>query len=215
MAYYLPVRGPMGSTVLPARTGPRRDPPGLRPTPRSRRSARTSSTTCWSSAGVGLPVLGPVTDTMVLSYLLESGERNHNLDQLSQRLLGHEMIPITALIGKGKNQITMDLVELSPRSPSTPARMPTPPGGSRRSSPPRSRKSGPLGALRRPGTPVDRRPGRDGGRGHQGRRPPAQPALEGVRREDRRRIEAEIYQEAGRPFNIGSLPQLRRSSSTS
>ena len=49
---------------------------------------------------------------MVLSYLLESGERNHSLDQLSQRLLNHAMIPITDLIGKGKNQLTMDKVDL-------------------------------------------------------------------------------------------------------
>ena len=60
-----------------------------------------------------MAVLGPVTDTMILSYLLESGERNHNLDQLSQRLLNHEMIPISALIGKGKNQLTMDLIDVA------------------------------------------------------------------------------------------------------
>ena len=54
----------------------------------------------------GIEIGGPVTDTMVLSYLLESGERNHNLDQLSQRLLDHTMIPISDLIGKGKNQLT-------------------------------------------------------------------------------------------------------------
>ena len=56
---------------------------------------------------------GPLTDTMVLSYLLESGERNHNLDQLSQRLLDHEMIPISDLIGKGKNQLRMDQVDVA------------------------------------------------------------------------------------------------------
>jgi DNA polymerase-1 len=53
------------------------------------------------------------TDTMILSYLLESGERNHNLDELSCRLLDHTMIPITSLIGKGKNQLTMDQVDTS------------------------------------------------------------------------------------------------------
>ena len=84
----------------------------------------------------GVELAGPITDTMILSYLLESGERNHNLDQLSQRLLDHTMIPITDLIGKGKNQGRMDQVEVD-RSPSTPARTPTPPGGSRRSWPPR------------------------------------------------------------------------------
>ena len=49
---------------------------------------------------------------MVLSYLLESGERNHNLDELSRRLLDHTMIPISDLIGKGKNQTTIDTVAI-------------------------------------------------------------------------------------------------------
>jgi DNA polymerase-1 len=53
------------------------------------------------------------TDTMVLSYLLESGERNHNLDELSRRLLEHTMVPISALIGKGKGQKRMDEVEVA------------------------------------------------------------------------------------------------------
>ena len=61
----------------------------------------------------GVAIEGPITDTMILSYLLESGERNHNLDQLAQRLLGHTMIPITDLIGKGKKQGRMDQVEVS------------------------------------------------------------------------------------------------------
>jgi DNA polymerase-1 len=53
------------------------------------------------------------TDTMVLSYLLESGERNHNLDELARRLLEHTMVPISSLIGKGKAQKRMDEVEVA------------------------------------------------------------------------------------------------------
>ena len=87
----------------------RRCDPSWRTT-KSKRSARISSTTCWRSGRAGVDLDGPVTDTMVLSYLLESGERNHNLDQLSQRLLDHTMIPITDLIGKGKSQGRMDEV---------------------------------------------------------------------------------------------------------
>lgn len=62
-------------------------------------------------AGVNLsPTL---TDTMVLSYLLASGERNHNLDELSRRLLDHTMVPISDLIGKGKNQKCMNEIEVA------------------------------------------------------------------------------------------------------
>jgi DNA polymerase-1 len=111
IAYYLPVRGPMGSKVLPlelvleAIKGPLANP-------EVEKVGQNIKYEMLVFRGVNLPILGPVTDTMVLSYLLESGERNHSLDQLSDRLLGHKMIPITDLIGKGKNQITMDLVDL-------------------------------------------------------------------------------------------------------
>ena len=156
----------------------------------------------------GLELGGPVTDTMVLSYLLESGERNHNLDQLAQRLLDHAMIPITDLIGKGKAQTTMDQVEVAKvahyacedadatwRIAAILA--------------PRVLQEG-LGDLyadlERPliavlakmeaaGIKVD------------------VPRLQQLSRDFAGKlaaIEAEIYKEAGHPFNIGSLPQLRQ-----
>ena len=42
-------------------------------------------------------------DTMVASYLLDAGERNHNLDDLASRYLNHTTTKIEALIGSGKN----------------------------------------------------------------------------------------------------------------
>ena len=39
---------------------------------------------------------------MVASYLLDAGERNHNLDELAQRYLGHTTIKISELIGSGQ-----------------------------------------------------------------------------------------------------------------
>jgi DNA polymerase-1 len=44
---------------------------------------------------------------MIAHYLLHSGERSHNLDELTRHYLGHENIPISDLIGKGRKQITM------------------------------------------------------------------------------------------------------------
>lgn len=65
---------------------------------------------------VGVELKGLAFDTMVASYLLEPGERNHNMDELSKRLLGHETIKIDALIGKkgkGKVQLRMDQVDVA------------------------------------------------------------------------------------------------------
>ena len=50
-------------------------------------------------------------DTMIASYLLNAGTRQHSLDTLSFNELGYQMQPIEDLIGTGKTQITMDKVE--------------------------------------------------------------------------------------------------------
>lgn len=55
----------------------------------------------------GVELKGVAGDSMVAHYLLHSGERSHNLDELARRYLSHENISITELIGKGKNQKTM------------------------------------------------------------------------------------------------------------
>ncbi len=49
-------------------------------------------------------------DTMIASYLLNAGTRQHGLDALAFNELGYQMQPITDLIGKGKEQINMDKV---------------------------------------------------------------------------------------------------------
>ncbi len=55
----------------------------------------------------GVRVRGLVHDTMLLSFLLDPQERTHNLDDLALRHLDIRKIPTTALIGKGKDQVTM------------------------------------------------------------------------------------------------------------
>ncbi len=52
-------------------------------------------------------------DTMIASYLMNPGTRQHSLDALAFSEFGHEMMPIEALIGpKGKKQVTMADVPL-------------------------------------------------------------------------------------------------------
>ncbi len=46
-------------------------------------------------------------DTMVASYLINPGSRQHNLDGLVFTELGYQMQPIEDLIGKGQNQISL------------------------------------------------------------------------------------------------------------
>ena len=61
----------------------------------------------------GVEVAGVQFDTMLASYLLDAGERNHNLDELAGRYLNHVTTKIEALIGSGKNQKRMDEVPLA------------------------------------------------------------------------------------------------------
>ncbi len=58
----------------------------------------------------GIQLAGVRFDTMVASYLLEPGSRNHNLDELARRYLGHSTIKISELIGTGRQQKRMDQV---------------------------------------------------------------------------------------------------------
>jgi DNA polymerase-1 len=60
----------------------------------------------------GLHVAGVTDDTMVADYLVNPGSRTHNLDELAKRFLQHTNVPITDLIGSGKNQRSMSDVPL-------------------------------------------------------------------------------------------------------
>ncbi|RMF10395.1 MAG: DNA polymerase I [Candidatus Neomarinimicrobiota bacterium] len=51
-------------------------------------------------------------DTMIAAHLLNPDRRSYKLDLLSQENLNYTMVPITDLIGTGRNQITMDRVPL-------------------------------------------------------------------------------------------------------
>jgi len=61
---------------------------------------------------LGLRPKGPYFDTMLASYLLDP-DRPRDLDSLSAELLGHRKIATETLIGKGRQQTTMDLLPVS------------------------------------------------------------------------------------------------------
>jgi len=56
--------------------------------------------------------LTPIDDTMLMSYAMHAGLHNHGMDELSDRHLGHQPIPIKTLLGSGKSRITFDKVAI-------------------------------------------------------------------------------------------------------
>ncbi|MEE8395245.1 MAG: DNA polymerase, partial [bacterium] len=62
--------------------------------------------------GEGITVRGAAHDTMISSHLTEPSERRHDLDSVALRKLGFTKIPTVELIGKGKEQITMEQVPI-------------------------------------------------------------------------------------------------------
>ena len=60
----------------------------------------------------GVKVSNIFLDTMIAAHILNPAARSYKLDALSIEFLNYNMVPIEELIGKGKDQITMDLVPL-------------------------------------------------------------------------------------------------------
>jgi DNA polymerase-1 len=111
-AWYLPLRGPEGSTVLDARAALAR----LRPIFEDPQVAKINQNIKYDLLvlrGQGIRPRGVAGDPMVADYLLHAGERSHGLEELSRRYLNHQVIPITDLIGKKSRktpQLSMDQV---------------------------------------------------------------------------------------------------------
>ena len=61
----------------------------------------------------GIDLQGIEFDTMIAAHLINPNARSYKLDNLSLSHLNYKMVPIQDLIGSGRNQITMDQVELS------------------------------------------------------------------------------------------------------
>jgi len=58
-----------------------------------------------------MPIKGVYFDTMVASYCLDPQRSSHSMDKMALDFLNYQCIPISVLIGKGKNQLTFDMVD--------------------------------------------------------------------------------------------------------
>ncbi len=111
-AWYIPVRAPEGDPCLDPDTVLEK----LRPILEDESIEKIGQNLKYDyvvlrSAGVRLA--GIAFDTIVASYLLDAGSRNHTLDELARRYLQHQTITIKELIGSGKNQKRMDEVPVA------------------------------------------------------------------------------------------------------
>ena len=209
-AWYVAVRGPEGAAVLdPTATLER-----LRPIFEDPAVAKLNQNIKYDLLvlrGRGVEVRGVSGDPMVADYLLHSGERSHNLEELARRYLNHPVVPIEDLIGKKSKkqpQLRMDQVPVDKVAAYS---------GEDADAAWRlclhleSRLDGPplrplyddvevplievLAELEYNGIRLD---------------VPLLKRLSGVMAGQPGRIEKEIYELAGRPFNIGSLPQREK-----
>ena len=112
VGYYIPVRCPNGGTELT----PDVVAAGLKPileSPAVRVDNQNIKYDLIVLDRIGIRPHAVGRDPMVGSYLLDAGARSHSLDDLARRRLDHEMIPISDLIGKGAKQKSMADVPVS------------------------------------------------------------------------------------------------------
>lgn len=110
-AYYIPVDGPQGSRTLKAADVVAGMKPILEDPGRTTINQNIKyDMLVLRHVGIEIAQIG--LDPMVGDYLLDAGARSHGLGELSKRYLQREMIPISDLIGKGKQQLKMFEVDV-------------------------------------------------------------------------------------------------------
>jgi len=103
--WYVPVRGAHGETLDPAMVAAR-----LKPILEDEKTLKVGQNLKYdiiALANAGIELKGPLFDTMVAAALLYPGRRTYNMDDLARDLLGVKTTPISDLIGKGKDQLSM------------------------------------------------------------------------------------------------------------
>jgi len=114
-AFYLPIKAPLGSKHLDLTTVR----PTLAPILADENVKKIGQNIKYDMLvlqNARMPVKGVHFDTMVASYCLDPQRGSHSMDAMALDFLNYECIPISALIGKGKNQLTFDMVDTSAAS---------------------------------------------------------------------------------------------------
>ena len=110
--FYLPVKAPLGSRYLDLDIVRRKLAPILADE-NVKKIGQNIKYDMLVLQNARMPVKGVHFDTMVASYCLDPQRGSHSMDAMALDFLNYECIPISALIGKGKNQLTFDMVDTS------------------------------------------------------------------------------------------------------
>ena len=109
-AFYLPVRAPMGGRCLDVKTV-RAKIADIMADEQVKKIGQNIKYDLIVMHNAQIPVRGVYFDTMVASYVLAAERRSHSMDNMATDFLNYECIPLSSLIGKGKNQLTFDMVD--------------------------------------------------------------------------------------------------------
>ena len=107
--YYLPVKAPLGAKHLNVEAV-RRELGSILADEGVKKIGQNIKYDLLVLRNAQMPIRGVYFDTMVASYCLDP-ERSHSMDNMAADYLDYQCIPIAALIGKGRNQLTFDMVD--------------------------------------------------------------------------------------------------------
>ena len=68
-------------------------------------------------ASYGIAVAGPLEDTMLASYVLDSTATRHDMDSLALKYLGEKTVSFEEIAGKGAKQLTFNQIALEQAAP--------------------------------------------------------------------------------------------------
>ncbi|RKY23653.1 MAG: DNA polymerase I [Planctomycetota bacterium] len=108
--FYLPVKAPLGSKRLDMAMLRRKLAPILADES-VKKIGQNIKYDILVLQNAQMPIKAVFFDTMVASYCLDPQRSSYSLNNMASDFLDYRCIPISALIGKGKNQLTFDMVD--------------------------------------------------------------------------------------------------------
>ncbi|MBA7628662.1 DNA polymerase I [subsurface metagenome] len=112
-AYYIPVKAPLGQKVLDINYVREKLAPVLADE-KIKKIGQNIKFDYIVLHNARMSLKGIYFDTMVASYCLEPTRKSHSMDAMALDFLDYDTIKLAFLIGKGKNQLTFDMVDLEP-----------------------------------------------------------------------------------------------------